>query len=51
MFEADFDDVPIVATYRLKYRDGYSEETSYPRNLIDSNDGTMSLFVQSQVRD
>ena len=51
VFEADFADVPIVATYRTKYRDGYIAENSYARDLLDSYDGTMGIFFQAEVRD
>jgi hypothetical protein len=51
VFEVDFDEVPAVATYRLKYRDGYIDDMSYPRDLIDSYDGTMGIFFGSEVRD
>lgn len=51
VFEAEYDDVPVVATYRLKFQDASLNELSTPRDLIDSNDGVLEVLFGAEIRD
>jgi len=49
-FEADFGDVPPVATYRLKYRGIGISDLSFPQEEREREDGTLTVIFGGKVR-